>query len=124
MKIKPTDSELEVLQILWRSGPSNVRFVNDVLNEQKRVGYTTTLKIMQIMHEKSLLKRVKDGKTHVYMVAVKEDETQKFLLDRFLSTTFSGSAGKLVMQALGNHKSSREELDKIKGLIEKIEGEI
>jgi len=124
MKIKPTDSELEILQILWRDGPKNVRYVNGVLNEQKRVGYTTTLKIMQIMNEKSLLKRVKDGRTHVYMVAVKEDETQKFLLDRFLSTTFSGSAEKLVMQALGNHKSSKEELDRIKGLIKKIEGEI
>ncbi|MFC2120046.1 BlaI/MecI/CopY family transcriptional regulator [Bacteroidota bacterium] len=123
MKIKPTDSELQVLQILWRDGPSTVRHINDVLNLEKRVGYTTTLKIMQIMNEKFLLKREKNGRNHVYLAAVKKEETQKILLDRFLNSTFSGSAGKLVMQALGNHKSSKEELEKIKDLITKIEGE-
>ena len=121
MKNKPTDSELQILQILWREGQATVREVNNELNTIKRVGYTTTLKIMQIMNEKSLLKREKDGRTHVYIPLVKEEETQKFLLNRFLLTTFGGSAGKLVMQALGNHKSSHDELVEIKRLINKIE---
>ena len=121
MKNKPTDSELQILQILWREGQATVREVNNELNTIKRVGYTTTLKIMQIMNEKSLLKREKDGRTHVYIPLVKEEETQKYLLNRFLLTTFGGSAGKLVMQALGNHKSSHDELVEIKRLINKIE---
>lgn len=121
MKIKPTNSELQILQILWREGQATVRNINDELNKQKRVGYTTTLKIMQIMNKKSLLKRIKEGRTHVYIPIVKEEETQKFLLDNFLLSAFSGSAGKLVMQALGNHKSSKDELEQIKRLINKIE---
>jgi len=123
MKNKPTDSELQILQILWREGQATVREVNDELNKLKRVGYTTTLKIMQIMNEKSLLKRKKEGRTHVYIPMVKEEETQKFLLDKFLLSAFGGSAGKLVMQALGNHKSSHDELNEIKNLIDKIENE-
>ncbi len=118
---KPTESELEVLQVLWKSGAATVRFVNDELCKKRQVGYTTTLKIMQIMADKNLLLVNKDNRQHVYSPALREEETQKQLLSGFLSKTFAGSASKLVMQVLGNHKTSAEELEKIKSLIEEIE---
>ena len=119
--IQPTDAELEVLHILWENGPSTVRFVNDRLNERKNVGYTTTLKIMQIMHEKGILTRNKKDRTHIYTTVLEEDETQSLLVEKLLKIAFDGSASKLVMQTLGNRKTSKEELQKIKDLIEKIE---
>lgn len=118
---KPTESELEILQILWEDGASSVRFVNDKLNEKRVIGYTTTLKFMQIMLEKKLVTRNTASRTHIYEAAVNETITQKQLLDKFVDTTFRGSAMKLVMQALGNHSASKEELDEIKKLIQKIE---
>lgn len=118
---KPTDSELKILQILWEHGPSSVRFVNDKLNEEKEVGYTTTLKIMQIMADKELVKRNTESRTHIYESFIEEDATQKQLLKKFVDATFRGSAMKLVMQALGNHEASEDELQKIKDLIKKIE---
>ncbi len=121
MSFKPTDSELEILQILWESGPSKVRFVNDKLNEAREVGYTTTLKIMQIMAEKNLVTRNTDSRTHIYSAAVDETEARRNLLNKFVDTTFRGSAMSLVMQALGNHDASTEELDEIKNLIKKLE---
>lgn len=121
MSFKPTDSELEILQILWQDGPTNVRFVNDKLNETREVGYTTTLKIMQIMSEKKLVTRNTDSRTHIYSAAVEETEARQNLLKKFVDTTFRGSAMSLVMQALGNHEASSEELDEIKALIKKIE---
>ncbi len=121
--MKPSESELEILQILWQSGPSSVRSVNEKLNEQREVGYTTTLKIMQIMLNKGLVNRDTSTRTHVYEAAVSESDTQKHLLDRFLETTFKGSASKMIMQALGNHKASSKELEEIKKLIQKIEKE-
>lgn len=121
--IKPTESELEILQILWQRGPSSVRSVNEKLNEQREVGYTTTLKIMQIMLDKGLVNRNTSTRTHIYEAAVSESDTQKHLMDRFLETTFKGSAGKMIMQALGNHKASSKELEEIKKLIQKIEKE-
>ena len=120
---RPTESELEVLQVLWKNEPCTVRFVNDKLNEKKKVGYTTTLKIMQLMFEKSLLKRDEAQRSHLYRAAVKERETQRLLLDRFLETAFGGSAMKLVMQALGNHTASREEISRIRELLNTMEGE-
>ena len=122
---KPTDGELEILQILWEHGPVPVRFVNELLNEKhtKEIGYTTTLKLMQIMLDKGLVKRNTDSRTHIYSAAIDESLTQKRLLDQFVDSTFRGSAMKLVMQALGNHEASKEELDEIKSLIEKIEQE-
>jgi BlaI family penicillinase repressor len=120
---KPTESELEVLQVLWNSGPGTVRFVNDRLNEKKNVGYTTTLKIMQLMVEKGLLKRDENQRSHLYSAAVKEKDTQRLLLDRFLETAFGGSAMKLVMQALGNHKTTKEEISRIRELLDNIEGD-
>ncbi len=121
MHIKPTDSELEILQVLWLSGPSTVRHVNDRLSEQREIGYTTTLKLMQIMHEKGLVTRVEDGRTHIYTAVAQEGATQSALLDEFIEATFRGSAMKLVMQALGDHEASTHELDEIKALIAKIE---
>lgn len=120
-KLKPTESELEILQILWEKGPSTVRFVNDILNQKREIGYTTTLKIMQIMAEKQLVERDTKSRTHIYIANVQEKDTQKQLLDKFVDTAFKGSAMKMVLQALGNHESSKEELDEIKELIQKIE---
>ena len=119
--IKPTDAELEILQVIWLNGPSTVRFVNEALNRKKLVGYTTTLKLMQIMNEKGLLHRTEKGRKHIYDAALKEEETKNLLLDKFVQTTFGGSAMKLVMQALGNHKTTPDELEKLKELISKIE---
>lgn len=118
---QPTDAELEILQVLWENGPSTVRFVNDRLNEKKNVGYTTTLKIMQIMHNKGILIRRKKERTHIYTPVLKKVETQSLLVDRLLKIAFSGSAGKLVLQALGGQKPSAEELKEIKELITKLE---
>ena len=119
---KPTEAELEILQILWDSGPSTVRFVNDKLNLKKEVGYTTTLKIMQIMTEKNLLSRDEENKSHIYSAVYKKDETQKVLLDKFLESTFGGSASKLVLQALGNRKTSKKEIEEIRKFLDEIEG--
>lgn len=118
---KPTESELEILQLLWLNGASTVRFINDKANEIREVGYTTTLKLLQIMHEKGLVLRNTESRTHIYMASVNEEDTRKNLLDRFLDKTFRGSAMEMVMQALGNHETSQEELDEIKALIAKIE---
>ena len=119
---RPTEAELEILQILWKHGPCTVRFVNDQLNRKKTVGYTTTLKIMQLMFEKKLVKRDESTRSHLYRSVVKEKETQGLLLDRFLETAFGGSALKLVMQALGNHKASKEEISQIRDLLDNLEG--
>ena len=122
---KPTDSELEILQVLWQNGPSTVKQVNENLNEKKEVGYTTTLKLMQIMNEKRLVERNENERSHIYKPLIKENDIQKILLDRLLETAFSGSATKLVMQALGNSKTSKEELKKIREYLNQIErGEV
>ena len=120
---KPTESELEILHVLWEHGPSSVRFVNDKLNEEREIGYTTTLKLMQIMADKGLAVRNTESRTHIYKAAVSEADTQKRLLQKFVDTAFRGSAVKLVMQALGNHQASPKELDEIKALIEKMESD-
>jgi predicted transcriptional regulator len=119
--VRPTDSELEILHILWQRGPSTVRTVNDALNTRREVGYTTTLKLLQIMHEKGLATRQEEGRTHVYAAAVTQEETQSVLLQQFVDAAFRGSAMKLVMQALGNHEASAAELDEIKALINQLE---
>ena len=107
--IKPTEAELEILQILWANGPSSVRDVNDKLNESREVGYTTTLKIMQIMADKGLVQRNTESRTHIYQASINEETTQKQLLQRFVNATFRGSAMKMVMQALGNHDASKKD---------------
>lgn len=119
---EPTRSELEILQVLWKLGPSTVRTVNDVLNEEKReVQYTSTLKLMQIMVDKKLLGRDESQMKHVYSAAVEEDSTKGRLLDRFVDTMFNGSASSLMMQLLGNKKTSKKELDAIRELLRKMD---
>jgi predicted transcriptional regulator len=119
--IEPTRSELEILQVLWQYGPSTVRFVNDKLNEQKReVNYTSTLKLMQIMVDKNILKRDESSMKHVYEPVQEEHKTKSYLLDRFVDSMFQGSASSLMMQLLGNKKTSKKELEKIRQLLEKL----
>ncbi len=118
---KPTESELEILGILWERGASTVREVHEKLAETKEAGYTTTLKLMQIMYEKGLLTRDASSKTHIYAAAVSQTETQQQLLNKMIDTVFGGSATQLVMQALGHHKSSDEELDQIRKYLSEIE---
>lgn len=120
--VEPTKSELEILQVLWKHGPSTVRFVNDELNAQKReVQYTSTLKLMQIMVEKGLVTRDERQMKHVYSPAIEESKTKSFLLDRFVETMYNGSASSLMMQLLGNKKTSKEELAAIRELIKKMD---
>jgi BlaI family penicillinase repressor len=121
-KIKPTAAELEILNILWKYKSATVKFVHEKINHKKNVGYTTTLKIMQNMAAKNIVRRKLKGKSHVYIPVLKQEETQNLLLNGFLETAFSGSASKLVMQVLGNHKTSKEELKQIKELINKLDG--
>lgn len=118
---KPSDGELEILQILWSEGPSTVRSINERLNLQRRVGYTTTLKQMQIMHEKGLLERDEQGRSHIYKPTAREHATQKALLDRIVETAFGGSALKLVMQALGGKRTSPAELAEIRAYLDRLE---
>lgn len=119
----PTEAELEILKILWEQGPSSVRTVNDKLNQMRPVGYTTTLKMMQIMNEKGLTERDTSARTHIYSAKIKEEATKSSMLENFLSSAYNGSAKSLILNALGNHKTSPEELDEIKELIAKIEKE-
>jgi predicted transcriptional regulator len=118
--IKPTESELEILQILWRKGNASVREVHEELLATKEAGYTTTLKLMQIMHEKGLVKRDDSSKTHIYQPAVSKEKTQKHLLNKMIDQVFGGSPGELVMQALGNHKASAEELEEIQKILDNL----
>lgn len=117
----PTDSELEILQILWTNGPCSVRFVNDTINEKREVGYTSTLKTMQVMMDKNMLQRIIKDKTHYYEAVVSEAHTQKNLLDEFVEATFRGSTSSLVLRMLGDGETSKEEIEKIKAIIQKIE---
>lgn len=119
--IKPTESELEILNILWNVGPSNVRTVNNIINEQKEVGYTTTLKLMQIMTQKGLVERDESSRTHIYSAKINAEDIQGEMLDKLLNTAFGGSASKLVLSALGSGKASAKELEEIKALIQKLE---
>lgn len=124
-EVQPTEAELEILQVLWEHGPSPVRFVNEQLNQdpERNIGYTTTLKLMQIMAEKGLANRNTDRRVHIYSAAVSEKDTQGRLLEKFVDATFRGSAMKLVMQALGQHEASPEELRQVKDLIRRMEEE-
>jgi BlaI family penicillinase repressor len=118
--IKPTESELEILQTLWIRGLATVREVHEDLAQTKDVGYTTTLKLMQIMHEKGLVKRDDSMRTHVYQAAVNKEKTQKHLLSKMIDSLFGGSSTQLVIQALGENKASPEELEKIQALLDNL----
>lgn len=123
IKSKPTDSELQILQVLWSEGPSSVRHVNDILSTDKEIGYTTTLKLMQIMTEKGYVTRDTTNRTHIYHPAIEQDATRSTLLESFMDMAFQGSAKSLVLHALGNNKASKDELREIKELIEKLENQ-
>jgi BlaI family penicillinase repressor len=122
--VKPTESELEILQILWTKGLATVREVHEELAKTKDAGYTTTLKLMQIMHEKGLVKRDDSMRTHVYQAAVNKEKTQRHLLSKMIDSLFGGSPTQLVIQALGtDHKASPEELEEIQALINTLKNQ-
>lgn len=118
---KPTESELEILSILWEKGTASVRAVHEVVQHTKEVGYTTTLKLMQIMHEKGLVTRDESSKTHIYTPAFAREAAQEQYISKMIKTLFSGSSSQLVLQALGNHQPSEQDLAEIKSLIEQLE---
>lgn len=117
--IKPTEGEMEILQVLWQNTQATVREVHEALNK-KESGYTTTLKLMQIMHEKGMVERDTNQKTHIYKAIVNQDKTEKQLVNKMIDNVFNGSAARLVMQALGNHKASADEIDEIKKYLDSL----
>ena len=118
----PTDRELAILGVLWERGPSTVRQVHETLHSEAETGYTTTLKLMQIMAEKGLLVRSDDGRRHIYKPAVSEERTQKQVVGDLLEKVFAGSAEKLVMRALSAKKVSPKELKRIRKMLDEMEG--
>lgn len=118
--IKPTEGEMEILQVLWQKGQATVREVHETL-DKKDVGYTTTLKLMQIMHDKNLVSRDTSAKTHIYKANISQEKTQQHLVGKMIDNVFNGSAARLVMQALGNKETSKEEIDLIKDYLNKLE---
>ena len=120
---KPTESELEILAVLWNKEAATVRVVHEELSKTKDSGYTTTLKLMQIMLEKGLVTRDDSSKTHIYQPAVTREKTQNQFLNRMIDTLFAGSSSNLVLQALGGHSASEEELEKIQELINQLKKE-
>lgn len=119
---RPTESELEILEVLWENGPNTVRFVNEQLDKKgKNVGYTTTLKMMQIMTDKGLLSREMKGRMHFYNPLIQAHTTRSVLIERMVNSVFGGSTGKMVLQALGNYKATPEELKEIRKLVDEME---
>ena len=121
--LNPTESELEILQILWQRESATVREVHQELLKAKTTGYTTTLKLMQIMFEKKLVTRDDSAKTHIYTPAVSRQKTQKHFLDKMINGLFYGSSTQLVLQALGNQKASKNELDEIQKYLDNLKKE-
>src|ERR1700712_2524491 len=118
---KPTEGELEILQVLWQKKSATVRDVHEELLKMKEAGYTTTLKLMQIMFEKGLVSRDASNKTHIYQPIVTKEKTQNLFLNKMIDSLFAGSSAQLVMQALGNHKTSKAELDEIRDYLNSIQ---
>lgn len=118
---QPTEAELEILQVLWEKGPSTVRDVHDYISKSKDVGYTTTLKLMQIMAEKNILSRDTSQRQHVYIPTISQEKTQGIYLKKMLNGLFSGSASRMVIGALNSHQPSREELQEIKDYLSQFE---
>lgn len=119
---RPTDAELAILRVLWRLGPATVRQVQEEMNQTQQTGYTTVLKMLQIMTEKGLVKRDESERTHVYEASLPEEETQRQLVDDLLERAFGGSARQLVLHALSAKKTSRKELAQIRQLLDELEG--
>lgn len=118
---KITDSELEILQIFWDKGPSTVRSVHEVLCITKQTGYTTTLKLMQIMFEKGLLTRDESAKTHIYTAVITEVNGQNQAVGKIINSMFKGSTTSLVMHALGNYHPSEAEISEIKAYLDGLQ---
>jgi predicted transcriptional regulator len=121
MDIKPTESELEILQVMWSKGQCTVRDVHEELAKNKDAGYTTTLKLMQIMHDKGMVERDTTSKTHLYKALFTREQAQSNALDKILSTVFKGSTSNLVIQALGQHRASQDEIDAIKNYLDQFD---
>jgi predicted transcriptional regulator len=119
---RPTDSELSILRVLWTLGPSTVRDVHEQLNRHAPTGYTTVLKMLQIMTEKGLVVRDETQRAHIYEARHSEQKTQRQLLVDLADRAFGGSAAKLVMQALSGRKTSAEDLSAIRDLLDRLEG--
>ena len=120
---RPTDAELDILNVLWERGPSTVRYVHDALSQTQATGYTTVLKLLQIMTEKGLVVRDERERAHIYKASNSEQRTQRQLLADLVDRAFGGSPAKLVVQALSGRKASSEELNAIRELLESLEGE-
>lgn len=120
-KIRPTDAELEILSVLWTHGPCTVRQVHEYLPDDPPRGYTTVLKLMQIMGDKGLVKRDEKQRAHIYRANCSREDTQEALLSNLRDKAFNGSAGKLVMQALSSNQASPDELKEIRRLLEEME---
>ncbi|MDQ3142426.1 MAG: BlaI/MecI/CopY family transcriptional regulator [Bacteroidota bacterium] len=121
MSLRPTEAELDILQVLWKLGPSSVKTVNEDLSLKRDVGYTTTLKILQIMNEKGLCTREAIGKIHIYYPMIKEEQVKNNFIQEMVDQVFEGSAMELVIQTLGNYKANSKEIKELKELIEQIE---
>jgi predicted transcriptional regulator len=119
---RPTDAELAILRVLWSRGPSTVRQVHEVLSRDRETGYTTVLKLMQIMTEKGLVERDESERTHVYQARLTQEQTQQQLVDNLLEKAFGGSAAQLVMRALAAKEASADELAQIRQLLDELEG--
>jgi BlaI family transcriptional regulator, penicillinase repressor len=120
---RPTDAELAILAVIWERGPSTVRDVHDELNRHATTGYTTVLKLLQIMTEKGLVVRDEAQRAHIYESRYSEQKTQRQLLSDLVDRAFGGSAAKLVMQALSGRKANPDELNLIRNLLDRLEGE-
>jgi BlaI family penicillinase repressor len=120
---KPTAAELEILQVLWDCGPRSVREIQRALNEIKPTGYTTVLKLLQIMTDKGLVTRDEKQRPQIYRPRYRREHTQRQMLHDLVQRAFGGSVKALVLQALAGRKSSREELEEIERLLDRMEGE-
>ncbi len=120
-ELKPTEGELEILQILWKYGPSTVKQVNEIMSRKKEVGYTTSLKMLQIMSEKRLVSRTAEGKLHIYKASIVEHQVKKSFVKDMIDHVFEGSPMDMVLQTLGNYKASAEEIRDLKKLIQELE---
>jgi len=118
---QPTESELEILQVLWEKKEATVRQVHEVLENTKDIGYTTTLKTMQIMTEKGMLSRDTSSRTHIYMPLVSREQTQQQFLGKMIHGLFKGSTSRLVIGALDNDEVSGEEIKKIRDYLKQFE---
>lgn len=118
---KPTESELEILKILWKNKQASVRLVHDELAKNRDIGYTTTLKLMQIMLEKGMVSRDESQRSHIYQAIVDQSETRQEMLEKLLDGMFAGSASRMVMQVLGSHGTTKEELEDIRAYLNNFE---